>query len=95
MSQPVRGGGSVRAIAHRASVVYEENSGAIKHIHQTVTLEGGQVPTESEMEQAALDILSKRIDVRGLKVLHVDAADIRPRVNYRVDPQRRILMEGR
>jgi hypothetical protein len=93
MSQPVHGGGSVEVIAHRAAVVYEETSGAIKHIHQNLTFEGGQVPSESEMEQAALDILSRRVDVRGLKVLHVDGAELRPRVKYRVDSQQRTLIE--
>jgi hypothetical protein len=93
MPENVHSGGSVRAIAHRASIVYEEETGAIKHIHRTITLEGGRVPSDSELEEAALAIISKRLPVGGLKVVHVEPDQIRPHVRYRVHPQHRTLIE--
>ena len=87
------GSGTVKAVAEHATVIYDEKTGAIKHIHRTIILEGGVVPSETAMEKAAMEIVSKRISPHGLKVIHADPSHIRLDVKQRVDPQQRILIE--
>ena len=44
-------GGTTKAIAERATVIYDEKTGAIKHVHRTIILEGGVMPSETAMEK--------------------------------------------
>lgn len=88
------GGGSLTPIAKHATVVYEEKTGRIRHIHHTVILPGGKVPTESEMEKVAKEFVLKRGQTEPLKVLHVDPGSLQHRVKYAVHPQKLTLVEA-
>jgi hypothetical protein len=78
----------------RSCVLYDSDSGRILHIHQSVVLEGGEMPTEAELESTARAMLDAR-DAETSKVvaLHVPHADFKPRTAYTVDVVEKVLVE--
>jgi hypothetical protein len=86
-------GGILKAQAHRACVIYDSVSGRILHVHHDIALPGGRLVSESEAEEAATAQLRKRgRHSAQLQVLHVSPDELQPRVRYKVDPQRRVLV---
>jgi hypothetical protein len=89
----VEGGGSVEAVSEISTVLYDR-TGAIKHIHHNVTLRGGHELTEDEMAAAATDVLRRQQrPVDGLQAIHVPTSTLEPRKRYRVDTQKRIVVD--
>jgi hypothetical protein len=78
----------------RSCVLYDSESGRILHIHQSVVLEGGQTPTEAELESTARSMLDGH-DIEPSKVaaLHLPHADFKPRITYTVDVAEKVLVE--
>jgi hypothetical protein len=78
----------------RSCVLYDSHSGRILHIHQAVVLEGGETPTEAELESTARAMLGGR-DAEPSKVvaLHLAHADFKPRTAYTVDVATEALVE--
>ena len=94
MSQNFGGTGLVHSA--KTCVVYEVNSGRIHHVHHTVTLEGGQDPTEREIEAHARDFVSKRgVKSGNLNVIHVAHDAMQSGTLYTVDPKTRSLVMKR
>jgi|HubBroStandDraft_3_1064219.scaffolds.fasta_scaffold543967_1 hypothetical protein len=78
----------------RSCVLYDSDSGQILHIHQAVVLEGGETPTEAELESTARAMLERR-DAEPSKVvaLHLAHTDFKPRTAYSVDVATKALVE--
>jgi hypothetical protein len=70
----------------RVYVVYDQRTGAIAHVHETVTFEGGKGRTVAEELARAVD-MAERFGhrVEGLRALQVDSFDSRKAL--RVDPR--------
>jgi hypothetical protein len=78
------GGGGLAVAAERTYVVYDGRTGAIRHVHQSITFAGAATPPAGEEEARALAMAARfghRAD--GLRVLRVEAFD--ERVPQRVD----------
>ena len=83
-----------RVVHERACVLYDKNTGSIRHIQHVIVMEGGRVPNEREIEAMCRDALSKRGHAHdGLETLHLDRNAFRPFKVYRVDPARKVLVE--
>jgi hypothetical protein len=88
--------GRQRTTLERACVLYERDSGAIRHIQHVIVMEGGYAPNEREVEAMARRALTKRGRPHDrLDVLHVERALLGRFAVYRVDPQRKLLVEQR
>jgi hypothetical protein len=75
-------------------VVYEPDSGTIVHVHHCVTSHGGQHPSEPALAEAALAYASHgKAGTAKMSVLHVDPSTFHMDAHYRVDPQKRALVE--
>ena len=86
-------------------VIYDERTGRIVHRHEVVTMRGGSHPDERTIEADAREELERsraessgQLSVRPessqrLAALHVDPARVKPGVTYRVDVQKRALVE--
>jgi hypothetical protein len=74
-------------------IVYDQD-GRISDVHHFVTAKGGKHPTESEQEEATLELAAKRgTDIKKVSLLRVDPLDFDLAKNYRVDPVKRILVD--
>jgi hypothetical protein len=75
-------------------VLYDPNSGRILHIHQIIVLEGGDTPTEADVDKTARAVLGER-DAESAKALalHLPHADYKPHTAYTVDVATRTLIE--
>jgi len=76
-------------------VAHDPHTGAIVHMHYVVTMKGGTHPDKKTMEKEALEQLSKAQPgmTRHVTLLHVDPKTIKPRTLYKVDVQKRLLVE--
>ena len=88
-------GGTIPVKSSRACVVYEADSGEISHIHEVVTLEGGQEPTEAQIEADVTEML-KRIGkpTEKLSMLHVPSESVQTHPLLSVDPRTKSLIFG-
>jgi hypothetical protein len=78
----------------RSCVLYASDSGRILHIHQAVVLEGGDTPTEAELESTARAMLGGRdAESPNVGALHLAHADFKPRTAYTVDVAAEALVE--
>ena len=94
MSQnPKASGGTVPVKSSRACVVYEPDSGRISHIHEVVTLEGGEEPTEAQIEAFVMEML-KRMGkpTEKLNILHVPSESVQTHALLSVDPRTKSLI---
>ncbi len=77
-------------------VVFDPTDGTIRHIHEVVTLEGGEAVSDYEVEQRALSLAAEmgleRLDVSTLKAIHVDPEELAPGRRYAVDPDKLTLV---
>jgi hypothetical protein len=90
--------GPNRVVAHRYSVVYDDRTGQILHVHESRAIEGAEIPDDAKLEQRAIELagrLSKdRFDgaKRHLSVLTLDAAEVNQDVRMKVDVKKRELV---
>jgi hypothetical protein len=77
-------------------VVYDASTGAIVHVHQTLTTKGAKHPDDKEMKREALEQLARgRPDLKQkLEVLDVDPKRILAAKSLRVDVEQRTLLEA-
>jgi hypothetical protein len=67
---------------HRSCVVYDGRSGRIVHVHESITLEGGDIGTDETLEKRARELASalvrdrRDVDPSRLSVLILDPADL-------------------
>ena len=72
--------------SERAYVVYDPHTGAIVHVHRTMTFRGGHGRSQQQDEARAIT-LARQFGHRseGLRVLSVEPRDLDPRWPQRVD----------
>lgn len=86
-------GGTIPVKSSRACVVYDADTGHVRHIHQVVTLEGGREPTEPEIEAHAMQLAQRKEGRAGkFKALHVPSESVQPHQLYAVDLKTRALV---
>lgn len=89
-------GGSLPVAHSSLCVVYEGASGRIRHVHHSLTLEGGHQPTRAEVEHEVTEMLEvEHVSMDGMHMLHVPSTSMRPGVAYTVDHASRSLVERR
>ncbi len=88
--------GRQRTTLERACVLYERDGGTIRHIQHVIVMEGGYAPSEKEIEEMARRALTKRgRKCDTLAALHIRRDALRNFGAYRVDPNRKILVDQR
>ena len=87
--------GTVAVERQSTSVVYDARTGDIVYLHHFVTLQGGMPPDDRDAESKALLELKRiRPELTAARmVLHVPSSAIKPDTDYRVDVERRALVE--
>lgn len=83
-------------VAHESLVVlYEAKSGCIVHTHRVVTFSGGEHPAEATLEKQALEQLrlAQPQFTKQLEFLHGAPISMRPDTMYKVDRQKKVLVE--
>jgi hypothetical protein len=79
----------------RVTVVYNTETGDIRHVHQCVSSPQQDLPDEEEMEGDALRYAAEAgHDRPQLAVLHVDPARFKQNAAYKVDTRNRTLIEA-
>ena len=82
------------AVRESVCVLYEPDTGQIRHMHCTLVLVGGCDPTASEEEAMAHAALERRRQPRAnLVALHVTQDSLKPYSRYRVDVNVKQLVE--
>ena len=76
-------------------VIYDAKTGDILHRHDVVTAKGGKHPNESTREKDAYEQLSQAQPRQKSEtaVLHADPRTLKPRTLYKVDINKRALVE--
>jgi hypothetical protein len=93
MSKQEASGGPEKGTSSRAFVVYDKDTGEIKHAHECVPAkEGGSVDTE-KLQKEAMEMASRHNDTENLDVADVsDELPRRPEQNWeKVDPDTKTL----
>jgi hypothetical protein len=86
--------GRGKIVRERACVLYDRDTGAIRHIQHVMVMEGGYDPDEGEVEAMCRDALVKRGHKHDkLEALHVDRDALKPFKGYRVETARKMLVE--
>ena len=79
-------GGNITPESVETYAVYDGDTGAIYHVHQVVTLKGGQKMSQCDVEARACSIAQKRASfAQNLKVLYVPNDILRPDIIHAVD----------
>ena len=72
-------------------VIYDRSSGAVRHVHEEVTLPGGTEPTREQIVANALAHArtseGKPLDAATVKTLVVQPRELRAAGRFRVDPK--------
>ena len=90
ISQP---SGSPRVQSVQSCVVFDSRDGTIVHIHDVVTMEGGEAISDYDVEQRALSLAAERgLDSSTLKTLRIDPEELEPGRLYAVDPDKSALV---
>jgi len=74
-------------------VLYEPEGGHIVHVYHVVTIKGGVHPPPKEVERSALAHLSPAQLGQKILALHVPTEAITAGRLFRVDPEKRSLIE--
>jgi hypothetical protein len=89
--------GSVEVERWSAVVLYDPRSGDIIHLHQCISLKGGEHPSRARLELDAREGLRRvaagRPIPRRLLPLRVDPRTLDTEYHYRVDPRKRALVK--
>jgi hypothetical protein len=83
-------------VEHESLVVlHDPKSGQILHLHAVQTMRGGAHPDEKTREADARAQLARgrHTAVANIAVLHADPKSIKPGTGYKVDIQKRVLVE--
>ncbi len=63
---------------HKTCVVYEARTGKIVHVHESITVEGGEKATDESLERRARELASSHLkaDPTSVSVLLIDPAGL-------------------
>jgi hypothetical protein len=83
-----------KAASMKVCVLYDPDSGHIRHVHKTIVLPGAKMPSASAIESSARSSLNgHHAKPPKVKALHVPEADLKSRSRFKVDPAKRKLVE--
>jgi hypothetical protein len=83
----------IKAVRESVCVLYEPETGQVRHMHCTLVLEGGYNPTAAEEEAMAHAALQRRAQPHAnLVALHVAQDTLKPYSRYRVDVRTKQLV---
>jgi hypothetical protein len=78
------------------AIVYDPATGQIIHTHRHSVSHGGKPPSEEALGAAAVKFASEAgHDVTKAAVLHVDPQGMKSDTHYKVDTQKRALVEAK
>ena len=78
------------------AIVYDPATGNIIHTHCHSVSHGGKPPSKEAFETAAVRFASEAgHDVKNTAVLHVDSRSMKSDTHYKVDTQKRALVEAK
>ena len=78
----------------KCCVLFNPSDGAVRHVHHVVTMEGAVETAEPAIEKRTVGLARESgVNVKGLKSLLVDPAEIESDKVYAVDPKARRLVE--
>jgi hypothetical protein len=83
-------------ILERVTVLYEPDTGKVRHVHHTAAIQGAELPSDSALEERALELAARLrgISRDAVRALHVDGADFKPHSRHHVDvAARRVISE--
>ena len=84
--------GKTQVKSDKYCVLYDPASGVIRHVHRVVTMDGAEETPQLVVEQRALKLAADfGLDVKRVQPLHVDAAQVEPGRQYKVDVKSRRL----
>ncbi|WP_137389349.1 hypothetical protein [Rhodoligotrophos defluvii] len=89
----------LRVIDHQACVVFDRDTGNVAHIHDSITFEGGEMPSREAIEARAMELARQfaaerpGIDLDRLDILHVSPEEVEEVMVPRVDVQARKLVQ--
>jgi hypothetical protein len=92
-----KSGGTAPIQSIKTCVIYESESGLIRHRHTVVTLVGGREPAPDQIAADARRAFGDLPNAPGsaLDVLHVHHEAIEPGRRYRVDPgEKKLVLQG-
>ena len=79
----------------KACVVYDAETGRVWHVHRVVTFDGGREPSDAEVAADALRALrSLHAGLGALETLRVDHDELKPGKRYRVDVDKKTLLQS-
>jgi hypothetical protein len=85
--------GSKQIRSIQCCVVFDPDDGQIQHVHRVVTMDGANDTSEQEMESRTLHLAREfGLNVKKLRIMHVDSHDLLPGRQYSVDPASRKLV---
>ena len=90
--------GPNRVVAQRFSVVYDDRTGRVLHVHESTALEGAEIPEDSVLEQRAIELAHRLSGDRlgavatRLSVLTVAAETVDQASRLKVDVKKRMLV---
>jgi len=90
--------GPNRLTSHRYSVVYDGRSGKILHVHESMAIEGAEIPDDRVLAKRAIELAERLSKDRfgaaasRLSVLTVDAAEVDQEGPMKVDVGKRTLV---
>jgi hypothetical protein len=87
--------GKAQVHSVKCVVVFDRVDGKIRHVHHSVTLEGGRETPERDLQTRALALAVKRgLDPATVDVVQVEPDAIQPGTRYRVDVKKRSLVRA-
>jgi redox-sensitive bicupin YhaK (pirin superfamily) len=87
--------GSRHISHHKTCVVYEGRTGQIVHVHDSITVEGGETATDESLERRARELASThhKADPTSLSVLLLDPAHLPDAEGpFVVDIEKRVIV---
>jgi hypothetical protein len=78
---------SLSVIFDQACVIFDTNNGEVLHIHEVTALEGGYVPTETDLREQSLELakLSGDLSSKEVAVVIVEPGTVAGEGPFRVD----------
>jgi hypothetical protein len=85
--------GTAKVRSVKCCVLFDGKTGAIRHVHHVVTIEGAAETSDAEMEARALKLAKDHgIATAKIQIAHVDAKAFAERARYKVDTKTRALI---
>jgi hypothetical protein len=69
----------VQVVDHQTCVVFDRETGKVVHIHDSITHEGGEIPSKESIEARAMQFTRQfAAERQGVKLDHLEILHVRP-----------------